>query len=159
MYEIRFVNDDILSVLFSVIIGTSALTTISPAFADFAKAAGAANEFVEMRERSSSISSHVSGKVLQNPIAGELDVRDVSFAYPARPSVQVLNGISLNIPANKVTALVGASGCGKSTIISLLERFYDPAEGKICLDGQDVKDLDLQWLRSQMRLVQQVSPK
>ena len=132
------------------------MTTISPAFADFAKAAGAAKEFVEMKDRSPSISSYTSDKVLPNPIAGELDVKDVSFAYPARPSVQVLNGISLNIPANKVTALVGASGCGKSTIISLLERFYDPAEGKIFLDGHDVKDLNLQWLRSQMRLVLQV---
>lgn len=111
-----------------------------------------------MKDRIPDISSNTSDKVLDNPIAGELDVKDVSFAYPARPSVQVLKGINLNIPANKVTALVGASGCGKSTIISLLERFYDPAKGKICLDGHNVKDLNLQWLRSQMRLVQQVWP-
>ena len=109
-----------------------------------------------MEERVPTISSNMSDKVLDSPIAGELTVKDVSFAYPARPSIQILNSISLNFPANKVTALVGASGCGKSTIISLLERFYDPAEGQICLDGHDIKDLNLQWLRSQMRLVQQV---
>ena len=109
-----------------------------------------------MEERIPSISTNMSDKVLDSPIAGELGVKDVSFAYPARPSVQVLNRISLTFPANKVTALVGASGCGKSTIISLLERFYDPAEGQICLDGHDIRDLNLQWLRSQMRLVQQV---
>lgn len=67
----------------------------------------------------------------------------------------VLKQISLNIPAGKFTAVVGASGSGKSTIIQLLERFYDPVEGEITLDGHDIKNLNLRYLRGAMSLVSQ----
>jgi ATP-binding cassette subfamily B (MDR/TAP) protein 1 len=67
----------------------------------------------------------------------------------------VLKNISLSIPAGKFTAVVGASGSGKSTIIQLLERFYDPVEGTISLDGQDIKTLNLRSLRGCMSLVSQ----
>jgi ATP-binding cassette subfamily B (MDR/TAP) protein 1 len=69
--------------------------------------------------------------------------------------VTVLNSISLSIPAGKFTAVVGASGSGKSTIIQLLERFYDPVEGTISLDGNDIKSLNLRYLRGSMSLVSQ----
>jgi ATP-binding cassette, subfamily B (MDR/TAP), member 1 len=69
--------------------------------------------------------------------------------------VTVLKNISLQIPAGKFTAVVGASGSGKSTIIQLIERFYDPVEGTITLDGHDIKSLNLRFLRGCMSLVQQ----
>ena len=69
--------------------------------------------------------------------------------------VTVLKNINLHIPAGKFTAVVGASGSGKSTIIQLLERFYDPVEGTITLDGYDIKTLNLRYLRGSMSLVQQ----
>lgn len=78
------------------------------------------------------------------------------FAYPTRPDVQVLHGLDLDVPANKTTALVGASGSGKSTIFGLLERWYVPESGSITLDGQPIEGLNLQWLRTSIRLVQQV---
>jgi ATP-binding cassette, subfamily B (MDR/TAP), member 1 len=77
------------------------------------------------------------------------------FSYPSRSSVQVLNGISLTFKAGKTAALVGASGSGKSTIISLVERFYDPLSGAVKLDDIHLKDLNIKWLRSQIGLVSQ----
>lgn len=86
---------------------------------------------------------------------GVIEIKDVSFAYPARPDTTVLNGLALLAPAGKTTALVGASGSGKSTIIGLMERWYDQAHGTIYLDGTDIRQLNLTWLRTTIRLVQQ----
>lgn len=77
-------------------------------------------------------------------LARHQDVSHVSFSYPTRPGVAVLNDFSLHIPAGKVTALVGASGSGKSTIIGLLERWYNPVSGTVKLDGQPIDRLNLQ---------------
>lgn len=77
------------------------------------------------------------------------------FAYPARPDVPVLHGLNLQIPADKTTALVGTSGSGKSTIFGLVERWYLPSHGSITLDGHPIESLNLQWLRTSIRLVQQ----
>jgi len=87
--------------------------------------------------------------------AGDIQFEDVSFSYPSRPGQAVLEKVSLTIPSNKTTALVGGSGAGKSTVISLLQRFYDINHGKITIDGHDLKSFDLRWLRQQMGYVQQ----
>jgi ATP-binding cassette subfamily B (MDR/TAP) protein 1 len=79
----------------------------------------------------------------------------VSFAYPARPSVAVFNGFSLTIPAGQTVALVGESGSGKSTIIGLIERFYDPLAGAVLLDGADLRSYNTGWLRRTVGLVSQ----
>jgi ATP-binding cassette, subfamily B (MDR/TAP), member 1 len=86
---------------------------------------------------------------------GEIEIRNLDFAYPTRPSVPILQDLSLKIPAGKTTALVGPSGCGKSTIVGLLERWYQPSSGQILIDGQDISSLNVNWLRSNVRLVQQ----
>jgi ATP-binding cassette subfamily B (MDR/TAP) protein 1 len=88
-------------------------------------------------------------------VDGEITLEDVKFSYPSRPNVQVVNGLSITFRAGKTAALVGASGSGKSTIVSLVERFYDPTFGAVKLDGINVKDLNLKWLRSQIGLVSQ----
>ncbi|KAI4963352.1 hypothetical protein ZWY2020_014989 [Hordeum vulgare] len=85
-------------------------------------------------------------------IDGNIDFNHVSFKYPSRPDVQVFNDFTLGIPSGKTTALVGESGSGKSTVIALLERFYDPDSGTISLDGIEIKNLTLSWLRDQMGL-------
>lgn len=90
---------------------------------------------------------------------GAIEVENVSFSYPSRPTAQVLQGLSLSIPAGKTTALVGASGSGKSTMVGLLERWYVPTEGCITVDGTDITKLNTKWLRSQISLVQQVRRK
>ena len=86
---------------------------------------------------------------------GHIKIDDVTFAYPSRPDVTVLKNLSLDIPFNKTTALVGTSGSGKSTIIGLLERWYTTKHGTITIDGHRLEDLKLSWLRTAVRLVQQ----
>lgn len=129
---------------------------IAPTIGEFTKAGAAAHDVLEMIARVPEIDSLGEDGTKPEKVEGELEVSGVSFSYPARPTIQVLNEVSLKIPARKVTALVGASGSGKSTIIGLLERWYDPAQGSITLDGVDLKDLNVGWLRSQIGLVQQV---
>jgi ATP-binding cassette, subfamily B (MDR/TAP), member 1 len=77
--------------------------------------------------------------------------REVSFVYPSRPEVMVFQGFSLSIPAGQTVALVGESGSGKSTVVALIERFYDPLSGSLLLDGRDLKSYQLKWLRAQVR--------
>ena len=79
----------------------------------------------------------------------------MSFSYPSRPAAPVLTSLSLSIPAGRTTALVGASGSGKSTVIQLLQRFYDPDSGSIALDGRDLQELNVGWLRDNIGLVGQ----
>ncbi|MQM16666.1 hypothetical protein Taro_049627 [Colocasia esculenta] len=88
-------------------------------------------------------------------VQGRIDFKDVSFAYPSRPQLEILRSVGLVFPAGKTAALVGASGGGKSTIFALIERFYDPDKGSVCLDYHDVRTLQLKWLRSQIGMVGQ----
>jgi len=88
-------------------------------------------------------------------MTGTVELRNVSFSYPTRPAQRVLQNVSLTIPANTTTALVGSSGSGKSTIVALLQRFYDVSEGQITVDGHDLTTLDLRWLRNHIGYVQQ----
>ena len=86
---------------------------------------------------------------------GDIEFRSVSFHYPSRPDVTLLDGINFKIEAGKTVALVGASGCGKSTCMQLLQRFYDPIEGSVHIDDTDVKKLQLAWLRTHLAVVNQ----
>ena len=88
-------------------------------------------------------------------VKGELQLEDVEFHYQMRPDNKVLTGLNLRIKPGTVCALVGRSGGGKSTIIQLLMRFYDPKAGRILLDGEDFKNLNLKWLHDCMGLVAQ----
>jgi ABC-type multidrug transport system fused ATPase/permease subunit len=97
-------------------------------------------------------STSTEGQVLDN-IEGRVQLKDVTFAYPQRPEHNVYKNINLNIEAGQTVALVGPSGCGKSTAVQLIERFYDPADGSVQLDGVDIKSLRLSWLRQQIGLV------
>ncbi|KAI9650512.1 hypothetical protein NHQ30_000528 [Ciborinia camelliae] len=86
---------------------------------------------------------------------GGFEFKDVSFAYPSRPEITVLDNINLFIPANKNTAIVGLSGSGKSTIAGLVTRLYDPTHGKILFDGHDIREVNVRDLRGFLSLVQQ----
>ena len=91
----------------------------------------------------------------QTNTTGEIEVNKAHFHYPTRPEVQVLQGLSVSVKPGQTLALVGPSGCGKSTVVSLIERFYDPLSGSLTLDGSDLKDLNIRWLRSQVGIVSQ----
>ncbi|KAL1217374.1 ABC transporter B family member 14 [Cardamine amara subsp. amara] len=92
---------------------------------------------------------------LVTQIKGDIEFRNVSFAYPMRPEIAVFQNLSLRISAGKSLAVVGPSGSGKSTVIGLIMRFYDPSNGNLCIDGQDIKTLNLRSLRKKLALVQQ----
>jgi ATP-binding cassette subfamily B (MDR/TAP) protein 1 len=142
------------SVIFAILVAAQALTQLAPQSIAISKATGAAGELFAIIDRKSQIDSlSTEGQTIPD-FEGDIKLRGVRFAYPTRPDVDVLHGLDLDIPANKQTALVGASGSGKSTIFGLLERWYT-AQGEITLDGRRVQDLNLQWLRTRIRLVQQ----
>ncbi|CAA7032090.1 unnamed protein product [Microthlaspi erraticum] len=86
---------------------------------------------------------------------GEVEFKNVKFTYPSRPETSIFNDFCLRVPSGKTVALVGGSGSGKSTVISLLQRFYDPVAGEILIDGVSIDKLQVKWLRSQMGLVSQ----
>ncbi|KAJ3497303.1 hypothetical protein NLG97_g2010 [Lecanicillium saksenae] len=145
----------VITVLMSVMIGAFQLGNVAPHLQALATAISAAAKLFNTIDRQSPIdASREDGITLEN-LSGNIRLENVSHIYPSRPEVRVMSNISLSIPAGKVTALVGASGSGKSTIIGLLERFYNPVGGTIYLDGVDITTLNLKWLRQQMALVSQ----
>ncbi|KAF3786179.1 ABC transporter B family member 2 [Nymphaea thermarum] len=127
----------------------------APDIAAFIRAKAAAYSIFEMIERNNaSKASKTTGKTLEK-VVGQIQLQNLCFSYPSRPDVPIFNKLNFDIPAGKIVALVGGSGSGKSTIISLIERFYEPTSGRILLDGHDIKQLDLKWLRNQIGLVNQ----
>lgn len=127
----------------------------APDISAFVRAKAAAYPIFKMIERNSinKATSRTGRKLVK--LNGHIEFKDVSFSYPSRPDVAIFNKLCLDIPAGKIVALVGGSGSGKSTVVSLIERFYDPLSGVIMLDGKSIMDLDLRWLRQQIGLVNQ----
>ncbi|CAI9783798.1 unnamed protein product [Fraxinus pennsylvanica] len=83
-------------------------------------------------------------------VRGDIEFQHVSFKYPTRPDIQIFKDLCLSMPFGQTMALVGESGSGKSTVISLIQRFYNPDPGQIFLDGVEIRKLKLSWLRQQM---------
>ncbi|KAL0942751.1 multidrug resistance protein 3 (p glycoprotein 3) [Colletotrichum truncatum] len=145
-------------VIMSVIVATLTFTIIAPYMITFQRAATAATQLFALIDRKNDMNpfdQHSGEKPAEAFVTGEVDLQNITFSYPARPGVTVLDDFTLRIPAGKVTALVGASGSGKSTIVGLLERWYEPASGSIKLNGIPIENLNLTWLRTHIRLVQQ----
>lgn len=99
-------------------------------------------------------SENMEGQILEKN-SGEVELKHVKFAYPSRPESIVFEDLNLKIPTGNAVALVSGSGSGKSTVIALLQRFYDPIKGDILIDGVHINKLQLKWIRSQMGLVSQ----
>lgn len=121
----------------------------------FAEASISAAVISDMIERVPTIDSEDQQGTTISPVKGDLEFKEVDFAYPSRPESLVLKKFNLKVKACQTVGLVGQSGSGKSTVINLLERFYDPLGGEILLDGISIKSLQLNWLRRQMGLVSQ----
>jgi ATP-binding cassette subfamily B (MDR/TAP) protein 1 len=146
---------DIITIIFAIIMGSVSLTQLGPNFQALAAGIAASSKIYATIERNSPLDPTTEvGSRLAN-VEGKVEFRNIKHIYPSRPDTVVLPGLNLEFPAGKVTALVGASGCGKSSIVGLLERFYEPVAGAILLDGHDIRGLNLRWLRQQMSLVQQ----
>ncbi|OAY83123.1 putative multidrug resistance protein, partial [Ananas comosus] len=121
----------------------------------FSEASSAGERILEVIQRVPKIDSESTEGEVLGEVRGEIEFKGIEFAYPSRPDNPIFVGLNLKVPAGKTVALVGGSGSGKSTVVALLERFYDPSAGEILLDGVDIKTLRLKWLRSQMGLVSQ----
>ncbi|EAU80745.2 multidrug resistance protein 1 [Coprinopsis cinerea okayama7 len=146
---------EIIAVIFAIIIGAFSLVMLPPELEAINNALGAAAKLYSTIDRVPDIDSANEGGLKPATVTGEITLEHIDFSYPSRPDVQVVKDLSLTFQAGKTAALVGASGSGKSTAISLIERFYDPTSGVVKLDGVDIKDLNLKWLRSQIGLVSQ----
>lgn len=145
----------VFTVVLSISIGTTSMQAILPAQQAIANASSAASELLSVIDKESLLDPLSPDGLQPNECAGDIQIRNLSFAYPSRPQAKVLRDLTLSIPAGKTTALVGPSGCGKSTLVGLLERWYQPTSGSIQLDGTEVSDYNTKWLRSSIRLVQQ----
>ncbi|KAI5056796.1 hypothetical protein GOP47_0028614 [Adiantum capillus-veneris] len=149
--------EDVFTAFFAISVGAMSVSQSTGLLPDVSKAKAAVNSVFALLDRQSKIDSADSSGLIPSPdsVVGNIEFRHVSFRYPSRPDVEVLRDLSLSVKAGKTVALVGESGCGKSTIIALLERFYDPDSGHMYLDGTDIKNLQVKWLRQQMGLVGQ----
>ncbi len=130
-----------------------ALGGLSSVYGDFQRAIGASQRVFELLDRVPGVTND-AGSVLAVPV-GKMVLEGVKFAYPTRAEVPVLDGLDLELEPGRVLALVGQSGGGKSTVASLLLRFYDPQEGRVTFDGVDVRELNTAWLRQQIGIVSQ----
>jgi ATP-binding cassette subfamily B (MDR/TAP) protein 1 len=144
---------EIVTALFAVILSGLGLNQAATNFYSFEQGRIAAYRLFEMISRSSSTVNH-DGNTLPS-VQGNIEFRNVYFSYLSRPEIPILSGFYLTVPAKKTVALVGRNGSGKSSIIPLMERFYDPTLGEVLLDGENIKNLKLEWLRSQIGLVTQ----
>lgn len=144
------------TVIFVLIDASFILSQVAPFVHTFAAAAGASDRLQSVIHRESRIDGTSETGAKSAPF-GEEDIvfHDVHFTYPSRPDVPVLNGINLTIPPRRHTAIVGPSGGGKSTVVSLLERFYDPSTGELLIGDQSFRNLNVKYLRGSIGYVQQ----
>lgn len=145
----------VLNVFFAIIIGAFSLGNASPHIVSVATARGAAYDVFEIIDRVSPIDPSSPNGIKPETCEGNITLKNINFHYPQREDVTILQDYSLTIPCGKMVALVGMSGCGKSTIVKLVERFYDPISGIVELDGNDIKSLNVTWLRQQIGMVSQ----
>lgn len=116
---------------------------MSPCLNAIAAGQAAASKLFFTINRQPKINADGSAGIVLENIKGEIEFKDVYFRYPARPNVEIFSGMSLKIPSGSTVALVGKSGSGKSTVINLLERFYDPYSGEVLIDGVNLKNLQV----------------
>ncbi|CAN8295898.1 unnamed protein product [Cochlearia groenlandica] len=153
--EKGYTGGAVINVIIIVVAGSMSLGQTSPCVTAFAAGQAAAYKMFETIKRKPLIDSYdANGKVLED-IRGDIELKDVHFSYPARPDEEIFDGFSLSIPSGATAALVGESGSGKSTVISLIERFYDPKSGLVLIDGINLKEFQLKWIRSKIGLVSQ----
>ena len=142
----------LMSFLFYTMQLAMGMASLAELWTDVQRAAGSAERVFELLHREPQIAH--GGRTLA-AVSGQVAFDRVTFAYPTRPDVNVLQGFSLELAKGEVVALVGPSGAGKSTIASMLYRLYDPAGGRLLLDGVPYGELDAEWLRRQVGVVAQ----
>ncbi|XP_028718034.1 ATP-dependent translocase ABCB1 isoform X2 [Peromyscus leucopus] len=147
--------ENVLLVFSAVVFGAMAVGQVSSFAPDYAKAKVSASHIIMIIEKVPEIDSYSTEGLKPNTLEGNVKFNEVKFNYPTRPDIPVLQGLNLEVKKGQTLALVGSSGCGKSTVVQLLERFYDPMAGTVFLDGKEVKQLNVQWLRAHLGIVSQ----
>uniref|UniRef100_UPI0037E89068 bile salt export pump-like n=1 Tax=Semicossyphus pulcher TaxID=241346 RepID=UPI0037E89068 len=145
----------LLQVFFGVLIAAMNLGQASPCLEAFAAGRGAATIIFETIDREPEIDCLSEAGYKLDRVKGDIEFHNVTFYYPSRPEVKILDQLSVAVKSGETTAFVGPSGAGKSTAIQLIQRFYDPKEGMVTLDGHDIRGLNIQWLRSLIGIVEQ----
>ncbi|XP_032412380.1 bile salt export pump isoform X1 [Xiphophorus hellerii] len=145
----------LLQVFFGVLVAAMNLGQASPCLESFAAGRGAATIIFETIDREPEIDCLSEAGYKLDRVKGDIEFHNVTFHYPSRPEVKILDQLSVVVKSGETTAFVGSSGAGKSTAIQLIQRFYDPKEGMVTLDGHDIKGLNIQWLRSLIGIVEQ----
>uniref|UniRef100_A0A669R657 ATP binding cassette subfamily B member 4 n=1 Tax=Phasianus colchicus TaxID=9054 RepID=A0A669R657_PHACC len=145
----------VFTVFFSILVGAFSVGQAAPSMEAFANARGAAYAIFSIIDNEPQIDSSSNAGYKPDNIKGNLEFQNVYFSYPARPDIKILKGLNLKIKCGQTVALVGSSGCGKSTTVQLIQRFYDPKEGTITIDGQDLKSLNVRYLREIIGVVNQ----
>ncbi|KAG8998222.1 GTPase-activating protein [Tulasnella sp. JGI-2019a] len=143
--------------LMSVTFGSIQAGNVFSFVPDISAAKGAANDIVNLLDQVPEIDAESTEgvKVDSKSTRGHIRFEEVHFRYPTRPGVRVLRNMNLVVEPGTYVALVGASGCGKSTVIQMIERFYDPLAGRVLLDGVDISTLNVQDYRKELALVSQ----
>ncbi|XP_072949352.1 ATP-dependent translocase ABCB1-like [Epargyreus clarus] len=147
--------DTLLAVFFGVMTGSEYFGISSTLMEVFGISRGAAAQIFNLIDNVPTINPLLNAGTVPKFIEGNIDLENVVFHYPSRPDIPVLNGVSISVQRGQSVALVGHSGSGKSTIIQLLSRYYDVLEGSVRVDGHDVRELSVRWLRAQIGLVGQ----
>ncbi|PIN19671.1 Multidrug/pheromone exporter, ABC superfamily [Handroanthus impetiginosus] len=141
--------------IFSAIVGGMSLGQSFSNLGAFSKGKAAGYKLMEIIKQKPTIVQDASDGKCLCQVNGNIEFKNVTFSYPSRPDIIIFRDFSVFFPAGKTVAVVGGSGSGKSTVVSLIERFYDPNQGEILLDDVDIKTLQLKWLRNQIGLVNQ----
>uniref|UniRef100_A0A9J7Z4T4 ABC-type xenobiotic transporter n=1 Tax=Cyprinus carpio carpio TaxID=630221 RepID=A0A9J7Z4T4_CYPCA len=145
----------LLTIFFSVVIGAYGIGQTSPNIQSFSSARGAAHKVFQIIDHEPKINSFSEEGYKLDFVKGNIEFKNIHFTYPSRQDVKVLNGMNLKVMSGQTIALVGSSGCGKSTTIQLLQRFYDPQEGTVTIDGHDIRSLNVRGLRELIGVVSQ----
>ena len=141
-------------VIYSVLVAGS-VAALSEIWSELQRAAGATERLVELLNAEDAVNDPSAPKALVEPVRGEISFENVMFRYPARPDVLALDDVSLSIEPGETVAFVGPSGAGKTTIIQLIQRFYDPNAGAVRLDGVALSDLRRDAFRKHIAMVPQ----
>lgn len=141
-------------VIYAVMVAGS-VGALSEIWGELQRAAGATERLVELLHTTDPVADPATPLALPRPVRGEIAFEDIHFAYPARPGTSALNGVDLVVKPGETVALVGSSGAGKSTMLQLLLRFYDPQQGRITLDGTDLRQMARDDFRQALALVPQ----
>lgn len=153
--EGKVTTGDLSAFIFCVKNLSSAFNSIDKVIKRFAISLGACENIFEILDYEPKIKSNFDTGITKESFKGDIVFQNLTFAYPSKRDVSVLNNISIDIKNGDTVALVGSSGSGKSTFINLLERFYDVDNGSILIDGVDIKEYDLRWLHQQIGYVPQ----